>query len=95
MTKLYQPWPTPVRAACFHDAATLPEIERWVGELRDDGRVGPGTHLTVQRRGGALIGVLHDQSGDHELLPGSFLVFGRGGLRVLDERTFFRLYREH
>jgi len=93
-TKLYQPWPAPVRAACFRDAATLPEIDGWVAELADRGLVGAGTYFRVERRDGALIGVLHTQSGEQDLLPGSFLVFGGEGLRVLDEPTFFRLYRE-
>jgi hypothetical protein len=92
--KLYQPWPAPVLAACYRDPSVLPEIERWVGSLRDRGKIAPDVGFGTRHRGGALVGVLRDLAGECELPQGSFLVFGRAGLRVFDERSFFTLYRE-
>lgn len=92
--KFYQPWPAPVLAACHRDASVLPEIERWVDGLREQGKIGIDVRFGTRRRGGALVGVLCDRAGECELPRGSFLVFGRAGLRVLDERAFFTLYRE-
>ena len=95
MIKLYQPWPAPVLAACYREPAVLPEIERWVGTLREQGRIAPDVGFDVVRdRRGAPVGVLRDRTGQCELPQGCFLVFGRAGLRVLDERSFFLLYRE-
>lgn len=92
--RLYEPWPAPVLAACYREAGVLSEIARWVGALREQGRVGPEVGFSVRSRGGTLVGVLRDRMGECELLRGSFLVFGRAGLRVLDERGFFAQYRE-
>jgi hypothetical protein len=92
--KTYQPWPAPVLAACFRDPGVLPEIDRWVATLRDQGRVPADVDFTVRRNGATLVGVLRDRTGEHELPPGGFLVLGGGGLRVLDERSFFRHYRD-
>lgn len=83
-----------MRAACFRDTSVLPEIDRWVAELRDRGRVPPDTYLSVQSRGNTLIGLLHDRAGSRELSPGSFLVFAPGGLEILDEAAFFRRYQD-
>lgn len=94
MIRIYQPWPAPVQAARYRDAAALPEIDRWVTALRDAGQVPAEVDFSVRRRGGVLVGVLRDRSGDHELAPGGFLVFGHGGLAVLDELSFFRRYRD-
>lgn len=94
MIKIYQPWPAPVRAACYRDASALPEIDRWVGTLRERGRIPPDVHFDVRHRRGILVGVLCDRAGEHELAPGDFLVFGRDGLGVLDQRSFFRLYHD-
>jgi hypothetical protein len=91
--KLYLPWPAPVQAARFGQAAALPEIERWVATLRDQGRIPADVDFTVRRRPAGLAGVLHDRSGEHELPPGGFLVFAPDGLRVLDELSFYRRYR--
>ena len=93
MVRMYEPWPAPVQAACFRDPAALPEIDRWVTGLRDQGRIPADVDFHVRRRAGALLGVLQDRSGEHELPPGGFLVFSGGGLRVLDEVAFFREYR--
>jgi hypothetical protein len=92
--KLYQPWPAPVLAACYREPSVLPEIERWVGTLREQGRVAPDVRFGTRRRGDALVGVLRSLAGECELLRGGFLVFGRAGLQVLDERSFFLLYHE-
>ena len=94
MIKLYQPWPAPVLAACYREPSVLPEIERWVGTLREQGRIAPDVGFAVRRRGGAPVGVLRDRTGECELPQGGFLVFAREGLRVLDERSFFLLYYE-
>jgi hypothetical protein len=90
--RMYQPWPAPVQAASYRDASVLPEIDRWVATLREHGRIAPDVHFDVRQRGPVLVGVLRDRSGEHELEPGAFLVFGHGGLQVLDERSFFRIY---
>ena len=66
----------------------------WVATLRDQGRMSADVDFAVRRRAGRLVGVLHDRAGEHELAPGGFLVFGPGGLQVLDERSFFRRYRD-
>jgi hypothetical protein len=92
--KLYQPWPAPVQAACFRDETVLPEIEQWVTTLRERGGVPTEVGFAVRRRRGALVGVLHDRLGEHELTPGAFLVFGRCGLHVLEERAFFQRYQD-
>lgn len=92
--KIYQPWPAPVRAARYRDPSVLPDIDRWVAELRETGHVPPDVGFSVRCGGDALIGVLHDRAGEHELPPGAFLVFGPAGLHVLDERSFFRRYRD-
>lgn len=92
--KFYQPWPAPVRAACFRDVSALPEIERWVTTLRERGGIAADVAFAVRRRAGSLIGVLHDAAGEQELEPGAFLVLGRNGLRVLDAHSFFRHYRD-
>jgi hypothetical protein len=92
--KIYQPWPSPVQAAYYRDPSVLPDIDRWVSALREQGRVPPDVGFTIRERRGALVGVLCDRAGDHELPPGGFLVFGHGGLHVLDERSFFRLYHD-
>jgi hypothetical protein len=93
VVKIYEPWPVPVQATCFRDTATLPEIDRWVASLRDQGRIPADVDFTIRKRGDTLFGMLHDHQGDHELTPGAFLVFGHSGLRVLDEHSFFRQYR--
>jgi hypothetical protein len=92
--KLYQPWPAPVLAACYREPAVLPEIERWVGMLREQGRIPADVGFGTRRRGGALVGVLRDRLAECELAQGDFLVFGRAGLRVLNERSFFLQYYE-
>jgi hypothetical protein len=92
--KLYQPWPAPVLAACYREPAVLPEIERWVGALREQGRIAADVGFGTRRRGGSLVGVLRDRAGERELAQGGFLVFGPEGLRVLDERSFFLRYYE-
>jgi hypothetical protein len=92
--KFYQPWPAPVQAACYRDPSVLPDIDRWVTGLREQGRVPPDVHFTIRERRGDLLAVLRDRAGDHEVPRGGFLVFGNGGLHVLDERSFFRLYRD-
>jgi hypothetical protein len=92
--KLYQPWPAPVLAACYRDASVLPDIERWVDMLREQGRIGFDVGFGTRRRDGALVAVLRDRAGECELPQGGFLVFGQAGLRVLDERSFFLQYYE-
>lgn len=92
--RFYQPWPAPVQAACFSGSTVLPEIEGWVTALRERGAIATDVELIIRRRGGTLIGVLRDRSGERELPPGGFLVYGRGGLQVLDERSFFRQYHD-
>jgi hypothetical protein len=92
--KVYQPWPAPVRAACYSDPAVLPEIDRWVGNLREQGLIPADVEFTIRREHEVPVGVLSDGAGEHELRPAGFLVFGRGGLRVLDNRTFFRQYHD-
>jgi hypothetical protein len=87
------PWPAPVQAACFRNESVLPEIERWVATLRERGGVPADVEFAVCRRRGALVGVLRDRLGEHELGPGAFLVFGRCGLQVLEERAFFQRYQ--
>jgi hypothetical protein len=92
--KLYQPWPAPVLAACYREPSVLPEIERWVGALREQGRIAADVGFGTRRRGGALVGVLRAGAAECELSQGSFLVFGQAGLQVLDERSFFLRYYE-
>lgn len=92
--RIYQPWPTPVRAACYTDPAVLPEIGAWVGKLREQGLVPPDVGFAIRDGGGGPVGVLDDRDGEHELRPAGFLVFGRGGLRVLDESAFFGQYHD-
>lgn len=92
--KIYQPWPVPVQAACYRDPSVLPEIDRWVADLREEGRIRPDVGVTIRERRGALVAVLRDAAGDHELPRGGFLVFGSGGLHVLDAQSFHRLYRD-
>ncbi len=94
VVKFYQPWPAPVQAACFREPSALPEIEAWVTALRERGAVASDVELIIRRRGGTLIGVLRDRSGEHELTTGGFLVYGRGGLRVLGDREFFQQYHD-
>ena len=64
MIKLYQPWPAPVLAACYRDPSVLPEIERWVGDLRERGKIAPDVGFGTRRRGGVLVGVLRDLAGE-------------------------------
>lgn len=92
--RIYQPWPTPVRAACYTDPAVLPEIGAWVARLREQGLVPPDIGFTIRRDKGDPVGVLGDETGEHELRPTGFLVFGRGELRVLDEAAFFGQYHD-
>ena len=92
--KLYQPWPAPVLAACYREPSVLPEIERWVSTLREQGKIASDVGFAIRRRRGALVGVLRDRTGECELPRGGFLVFGQAGLRVLDERSFFLQYYE-
>jgi hypothetical protein len=92
--RVYQPWPTPVRAARYTDAAVLPEIGAWVARLRDQGLVPPDVDFVIRDGRGGPVGVLGDQSGEHELRPAGFLVFGRGRLEVLDESSFFGQYHD-
>jgi hypothetical protein len=92
--RVYQPWPTPVRAARYTDAAVLPEIGAWVTRLRDQGLVPPDVDFVIRDGGGGPVGVLGDKTGEHELLPAGFLVFGRGRLEVLDESSFFGQYHD-
>jgi hypothetical protein len=83
-----------VRAACYGDPSALPEIAQWVRTLREQGLVPPEVEFAVASRGDALVGVLRDREGEHELPLDGFLVFGRCGLRVLDQRTFLQRYHE-
>lgn len=92
--RVYQPWPKPVRAARYTDAAVLPEIGAWVTRLRDQGLVPPDVDFVIRDGGGGPVGVLGDQAGEHELRPAGFLVFGRGRLEVLDESSFFGQYHD-
>ena len=92
--RIYQPWPAPVRAACYRDPSALPEIEGWVASLREQGLVRPDVEFTVATRRGGLVGVLRDRAGEHELAPSGYLVFGQCGLRVFDERSFFQRYHD-
>lgn len=94
MIKLYQPWPAPVLAACYREPDVLPVLERWVAALREDGKISPDVGFSIRARGNHLVGVLRDRTGECELSRGAFLVFGRTGLRVLDERAFFAQYQE-
>ena len=94
MIKIYQPWPAPVRAACYDGRAALTEIEAWVGRLRARGHVGGEIGFSVHERAGTAVGVLSDATGEHELRPSGYLVFGCGGLQVLDSRSFHRLYHD-
>ncbi|MCE7002678.1 hypothetical protein LWC34_07515 [Kibdelosporangium philippinense] len=89
--RIYQPWPTPVRAACYTDPAVLPEIDAWVDRLRERGLVPPDVDFVIRD---GEVGVLNDRDGEHELRPTGFLVFGRGRLQVLDESTFFGQYHD-
>jgi hypothetical protein len=92
--RIYQPWPTPVRAARYTDPAVLPEIGAWVARLRETGLVPADVGFAVRDDQGGPVGVLGDQAGEHELRPAGFLVFGMRGLRVLDEATFFGSYHD-
>jgi hypothetical protein len=92
--RVYQPWPTPVRAARYTDAAVLPEIGAWVTRLRDQGLVPPDVDFVIRDGCGGPVGVLGDKTGEHELRPAGFLVFGRGRLEVLDESSFFGQYHD-
>jgi hypothetical protein len=92
--KLYQPWPSPVQAACYRHPSVLPDIGAWVCTLREQGSIPPDTEFSIYPGAGAPVGVLSDRSGEQVLRRGAFLVFGHCGLRVLDERSFFRYYHE-
>jgi hypothetical protein len=92
--KLYLPWPAPVLAACYREPNVLPELERWVEALREQGKIGQDVGFSVRARGDSLVGVLCDRMGERVLTRGGFLVFGRSGLCVLDERAFFAQYHE-
>ncbi|ALG11251.1 hypothetical protein AOZ06_34150 [Kibdelosporangium phytohabitans] len=94
MIRIYQPWSTPVRAACYTDPAVLPEIDAWVDRLREQGLVPPDVDFVIRDGGGGPVGVLDDHDGEHELHPAGFLVFGRGRLRVLDESAFYGQYHD-
>lgn len=94
VVRLYQPWPAPVQAACYRDRAALVEIQRWVRRLHEQGRISPDIELRIGERDGDPVGLLNDLSGEHELRRGEFLVFGHSGLRVFDERSFFRRYHD-
>lgn len=94
LVRTYQPWPAPVQAACYSEPAVLPDIDHWVSTLREQGRVRADVAFTISRRHGVPVGVLKDASGDHELAPAWFLVLGREGLHVLDDRSFFRRYHQ-
>jgi hypothetical protein len=94
VVRTYQPWPAPVQAACYSDPSVLPEIDNWVTMLRAQGRVGPEVSFMITRRHGVPVGVLRDRAGDYELAPAAFLVFGRSGLHILDDRSFFRRYHQ-
>jgi hypothetical protein len=92
--RVYQPWPVPVRAARYTDPAVLPEIGAWVTKLRDQGLVAQDVDFVIRDDSGGPVGVLGDQAGKHELRLAGFLVFGRGGLKVLDEAAFYGQYRD-
>ncbi|TCO55030.1 hypothetical protein [Actinocrispum wychmicini] len=92
--RVYQPWPTPVRAARYTDASVLPEISAWVTRLREQGLVPPDVDFAIRDGADGLVGVLGDRCGEHELRPTGFLVFGRRGLRILDEASFFGQYHD-
>jgi hypothetical protein len=92
--RVYQPWPTPVRAACYTDPSVLPEIDAWVNRLREQGLVPPDVEFAVRDEPDGPVGVLGDGAGEHKLRAGGFLVFGRRGLRVLDESAFFGQYHD-
>nr|CTQ89261.1 hypothetical protein [Kibdelosporangium sp. MJ126-NF4] len=94
MIRIYQPWPTPVRAARYTDPAVLPEIGAWVDRLREQGLVPPDVDFAIREGCGGPVGVLDDHDGEHELRPAGFLVFGCGRLRVLDESAFFGQYHD-
>ena len=94
IVRLYQPWPAPVQAARHRDRAALVEIKRWVERLREQGRISPDIQFRIGERDGGPIGILRDIAGEQQLRPGEFLVFGHSGLRVLDERSFFRRYHD-
>ena len=72
----------------------LVEIQRWVRRLHAQGRISPDIQLRIGERDGDPVGLLKDLSGEHELRRGEFLVFGHSGLRVFDERSFFRRYHD-
>jgi hypothetical protein len=92
--RVYQPWPTPVRAACYTEPAVLPEIDAWVRRLREQGLVPPDVGFAIRQGDHGPVGVLGDQAGEHELRPTGFLVFSRRELRVLDESAFFGQYHD-
>ncbi|GAB3895219.1 hypothetical protein GCM10029964_074790 [Kibdelosporangium lantanae] len=92
--RVYQPWPTPVRAAHYTDPSALEEIDAWVTRLRDQGLVPADVAFAIRDDPDGPVGVLGDRTGEHELRPTGFLVFSRRGLRVLDERTFFGQYHD-
>ena len=92
--KVYQPWPAPVRAARYSDPAVLPEIGAWVARLREQGLVGSDVGFAIRDGRGGPVGVLGDGVGECELRPTAYLVFGRGGLRVVDEVAFTGQYHD-
>jgi hypothetical protein len=92
--RVYQPWPTPVRAACYTDPSVLQEIDAWVSRLREQGLVPPDVDFAIRDERDGPVGVLGDQTGEHELRPNAFLVFGHCGLQVLDESSFFGQYHD-
>lgn len=81
-------------AACYRRPTDLPEIDRWIRSLRERGLVDDEVHFRMVERDGVPVGVLHDSAGEHELPPSCFLLYGRDGLQVLDDRSFFREYHE-
>ena len=94
IVRLYQPWPAPVQAACYRDRPALVEIRRWVERLRAQGRISPDLRFSVGERDGDPVGIITDLTGEQQLRRGEFLVFGHSGLRVLDQRSFFRRYHD-
>lgn len=92
--RVYQSWPSPVRAARYTDPAVLPEIGAWVNRLREQGLVASDVAFTIRDETSGPVGVLGDETGEQELRRAGFLVFGRGGLQVLDESDFFGRYHD-
>ncbi|RLK54796.1 hypothetical protein [Actinokineospora cianjurensis] len=92
VARYYLPWPAPVQAAHYTDPAVLPAISHWVTALRQQGKVSPNVTFTLTTDTPPTA-TLTDDSGQHVLLPKSYLVLNHHGLHVLDPHTFHRHYQ--